>query len=760
MDFLQIGIARGLIQFNVENTRITYLNRNKTYNFRDPEETVRAESYVQLIEVYGYASKRIDFEVIVPRRTPSDLADIVVFSNDEMTEPYIVVECKRETATDAEYKQAIEQGFGNANSLRASYLWLTSKTLNNYYDVSNFPAQERIRNIIADFPRFGTVELKQAKFYKGGIDEKGDRAFDIQQISQSDLTRKFKQAHDALWAGGQRNPSEAFDELDKLIFCKIRDEKTPRRNGVPYEFQVFTKEPPIELHKRITAIYDAGRVDDPEVFRDAIRLSPTELETIVGYLAPINLSDTDLDSKGRAFESFMGSFFRGEFGQYFTPRNVVDFIVDVLPITNTDNVLDPACGSSGFLLHILNKIRRQADDFYDPVAEEVRHHNYWHDFAKDKLYGIEISEQIARTAKMNMILHDDGHTNVLAHDGLKTAPNIESYARANRSRGHFNFKRDNFEHIATNPPFGSTIKANEKDYMADYDLGKKNFDWVATRLTNLGEPATRDSQKSEILFIEQCHKFLKPDGFLAIVLPDGILTNSSLQYVRDWIEEHFRLIGVVSLPQTAFSHTGAGVKSSVLFARKYTAEETIAIRSIKQGIQDELFGEDRYSGEFRRLEAEKAATIKTGDEAIQEINRALVNHIEALQNQDDVSEPGAIATGFLSAATKSELIRESKAKVKTHQQSEAYKQWRQAVSDDYNDKIEAVREALEDEFLEKVRQKVADYPIFMAIAEDIGYDATGRETKNNELVQIGDQLKDFIKAVKDGQDSFFASALI
>lgn len=119
MDFLQIGIAKGLIQFNVENTRITYVDRNKTYNFRDPEETVRAESYVQLVEVYGYDPKRIDFEVIVPRRTPSDLADIVVYSNDEMTEPYIVVECKKETATDAEYKQAIEQGFGNANSLRA-----------------------------------------------------------------------------------------------------------------------------------------------------------------------------------------------------------------------------------------------------------------------------------------------------------------------------------------------------------------------------------------------------------------------------------------------------------------------------------------------------------------------------------------------------------------------------------------------------------------------------------------------------------------
>lgn len=748
MDYLKIGIDKGLIRFNVENTRITYVNRNKTYNFKDPEEIVRAESYIQLVELYGYDPKRIDFEVTVPRRTPSDSADIVVYSDDALTVPYIVVECKKEASTNAEFKQAIEQGFGNANSLRAAYVWINSKALSNYHDVANFGAQERIKNIIADLPKFGTTELKQAKFYKGELDEKGQKAFDIQTISQSELTRKFKQAHDALWAGGQRNPSEAFDELDKLIFCKIRDEKTPRRAGVPYEFQVFTKETPEALHKRITDIYKAGRQDDPEVFRDDIRLKPTELETIVGYLAPVNLSETDLDSKGRAFESFMGSFFRGEFGQYFTPRNVVDFIVDVLPISNTNLVLDPACGSSGFLLHILNKVRKQAADYYDPETEITKHWEYWHNFAKDRLYGIEINDQIARTAKMNMILHDDGHTNVLAFDGLNSQDKIQTYAQRNKSRGHFNFKKDNFDHIATNPPFGSTIKAAERGYIGDYDLGKKNLDWIDAKLRNATLDEKRDSQKSEVLFIEQCHRFLKPGGFLAIVLPDGILTNSSMQYVRDWIEEHFRIVAVISLPQTAFTHTGAGVKSSVLFARKYEETETIAIRNLKQGIQDDLFGEARFSGEFTRLAAEKDAAIKRGDETIQKINEALINHIDALENQ-----------GTLTASEKRELKREANAKVAAHKQTDEYKQWKQTVSDDFNEGIAAVREALEDEYLEKVRAKVADYPIFMAIADEIGYDATGRETRTNELVEIGSQLRDFIKAIEEGKDSFFASAL-
>lgn len=737
-----------MISFNADNTRITYTNRSKTYNFKDPEETIRAETFVQLVEVYGYAPERMDIEVRVPRRTPNDLADIVIYSDDALTTAYIVVECKKETVTDAEYKQAIEQGFGNSNSLKASFLWITSKTLNNYYDVANFGGMEREKNQLADIPRFGKKEVGKARFYKGGVNEDGEKAFDIGEIAESELTRLFAQAHQALWGGGRRNPSEAFDELDKLIFCKIRDEKRDRKKGTPYDFQVFTKEKPEVLQERIQKIYEEGRAADPEVFRDDIRLDPKELETIVGYLAKINLSDTDLDSKGRAFESFMGSFFRGEFGQYFTPRPVVDFIVDVLPIEKDDFVLDPSCGSSGFLLHILNKIRQQADDFYDINTEERKHYQYWHDFAEHKLYGIEINDQIARTAKMNMILHDDGHTNVLAHDGLEPIEKIQSYALANKSKGYLNFQANHFQHIATNPPFGSVIKAKEKSYIGDYDLGKKHFDWIFTKLNNVKTDDERDSQKSEILFIEQCYKFLKPGGFLAIVLPDGILTNSSLQFVRDWIEEHFRIVAVVSLPQTAFTHTGAGVKSSVLFARKYDRKQTIAIRSLKKGIQDSLYNEARYGDEFTRLFADKADEIKKGDGFIRESSESLVNHLEALRNQ-----------GTLTKAEEKQLIQQTNEKIKEYQKTETYKIWKQEVADKYNEQIEAVKEALNDEYLEKVREKATNYPIFMAIAEDIGYDATGRETRNNELTKIGAQLKEFIGAIIEGKDSFFASAL-
>ena len=283
------------------------------------------------------------------------------------------------------------------------------------------------------------------------------------------------------------------------------------------------------------------------------------MRTVVGYLESINLGETDLDSKGRAFETFMGSFFRGDFGQYFTPRPIVKFIVDVLPIKHNSLVLDTSCGSGGFLLHALEKVRTEADEYYpnyktDP-KEYNKHYQHWHNFAQSNLFGIEINEQIARVAKMNMIIHDDGHTNVIAADGLRDS---EDLIKRTENKG---FTYNRFDFVITNPPFGSVIKQTEQAYISQYSFAMKAVDWLNPK----SRTTERDSQSTEVLFLEQCHRFLKEGGYLAMVVPDGILTNSSLQYVREGIEEKYRIVAVVSMPQTAFSATGAGVKSSVYF---------------------------------------------------------------------------------------------------------------------------------------------------------------------------------------------------
>ncbi len=580
---------------------------------------------------YNYPVQRIDVELIVPRRTPSDLADIVVFEDDAKKKPYIIVECKKPTVTEAEFLQAIEQGFGNAVSLGADWVWIASGIKSKYYSVDKTKPLERITNIQADIPLFGKKKVAKAKYYYGGINEDKEKAFDLEVVPQDELTRIFSQAHQSLWAGGKRNPSEAFDELDKLIFCKLWDEKKDRTEGEPYLIQEYTGEDPEYLLRRVKALYEEGRTKDENVFNEPIRLSANEVKTVVGYFAGINLGDSDLDSKGRAFETFLGSYFRGDFGQYFTPREVVDFAVKVLPVDNTKYVLDTSCGSGGFLLYALDKVRAQANALYPKYKTDTRQYakwyKYWHDFAEGNLYGIEISEGIARTAKMNMIIHDDGHTNVVSADGLLPAdfrlPKAGETLEEKEERENYNnntiqtktknlnFRYNHFDFILTNPPFGSVVKRTEQGYMKNYKMSLRYVDWIDRRIKNDFKYEPRDSQNTEVLFIEQCYRYLKPGGMLAIVVPDGLLTNSSAQYVREWIEEHYRIIAVVSLPQDAFKANDAGVKSSVLFLKKLNGEQTEQIKTAKEKLQERLWQKPAYNIEIRKLEAERTATLKT-----------------------------------------------------------------------------------------------------------------------------------------------------
>ena len=605
-DYIQIGIEKGFISFNEDKSRIKYCYQGKERNYNNPEEKVQALAFLQLIIDYNYPERQIkQFEPVTMGSEVKE-ADIVVFEDEICVKPLILVECKKQEVSEAEFQQAINQAYSYAFALpnEVKYVWITSGIKNDYFEVDK---TQNTRNQLPDIPQYGIREVANYKYVYGAEylpDTQGKpKFFGLSVIEQVDLTRRFKLAHEALWAGGQLNPSEAFDELDKLIFCKIWDERKPRKVGEPYDFQIITISKREErdetkrrikenenLHNRIKALYEEGRKKDAEVFRDNIRLTPEKIRTVVSYLESINLSETDLDSKGRAFETFMGSFFRGNFGQYFTPREIVKFIVDVLPITNESKVLDTSCGSGGFLLYALNKVREQATEYYPNYKNDTRQYGkwfaYWHDFAEKNLFGIEINEQISRAAKMNMIIHDDGHTNVITSDGLVSDADIKAHT------GNKGFGYETFDFIITNPPFGSTIRQTEQAYLKTYMLGKKEEDWLAVK-SRTGDD-TRDGQQSEVLFIEQDYHFLKEGGMLAIVLPDGILTNSSMQFVRTQIEEWFRIVAVVSMPQTAFTANGAGVKSSVLFLQKWPKEHTEKLVANKKSIEHNLLDKTNY----------------------------------------------------------------------------------------------------------------------------------------------------------------------
>ena len=718
-DYIGIGIEKGLISFNDDMSRITYVFQKKERNYNNPEEKVQAETFLRLIIDYNYPVNRIKQFVSVTMGREVKEADIIVYKDDMCLEPYILVECKKQEVSEAEFQQAINQAFGYAYATAGElkYVWVTSSIKSEFFEVDQ---SSNTRNQLPDIPQFGAKGVATYKYVYDAqylpIESGKQRFFDLSIIDQSELTRRFKQAHEALWSGGQLNPSEAFDELDKLIFCKIWDERKPRRMGDPYDFQIITVPKEIEesedkrrhiendnLYKRVMALYEEGRKKDKEVFRDNIRLTPEKIRTVVSYLESVNLGETDLDSKGRAFETFMGSFFRGNFGQYFTPREIVKFIVDVLPIEHDSKVLDTSCGSGGFLLYALNKVRDKATELYPNYSKDVRQydrwHKYWHDFAEKNLFGIEISEQISRAAKMNMIIHDDGHTNVITSDGLVSDETIIE------KTNNLGFKYGTFDFIITNPPFGSTVRQSEQAYLKTYQLGKKEEDWLAVAAL---PPTTRDGQSTEVLFIEQDHKFLKEGGYLAIVLPDGILTNSSMQYVRTQIEDWFRIVAVVSMPQTAFMANGAGVKSSVLFLRKWTKKETDQLVNTKKSIESRLLNDNCYLAQRQTWDRE--IKLKQKEKA------------EEIKGKQRISATDAKKT-------------------------EEYKSWNVDLLAEYASKVDELKNRLTEEYQLARQRELVDYPIFMAIAENIGYDATGKKTAVNELDVIGEELKKFISTL-------------
>ncbi|MGC9101250.1 MAG: N-6 DNA methylase [Caldisericum sp.] len=366
---------------------------------------------------------------------------------------------------------------------------------------------------------------------------KGIRERDLKTASFDELIKRFQECHDEIWEGGKRDPAEAFDEFSKLLMAKIYDERfTPA--GEEYKFQVKSKETPKDVVEKVKQLYERVKEKNSKLFNTDIKLPDSVIFEIVKILQEISLRNTDLDIKGRAFETFLGKIFRDEYGQYFTPRNVVKFMVEVLDPDEEDIVIDPACGSGGFLLyslmHIIDKISKRYNEDKDSISRIV-----W-DFAHKQIFGIEINDRIARIAMMDMIIHEDGSSNIECNNALL------DYDAFDKKK---DISPNKYSLVFTNPPFGAIVK--DKAILQKFELGKN-----------------RESQKTEILFIERCLELLKDGGKLGIVLPDSILTNTTLQYVRDFIINRAKILAIVSLPQHTFVPSGAGVKSSLLFLEK------------------------------------------------------------------------------------------------------------------------------------------------------------------------------------------------
>ncbi|MFN3376856.1 MAG: type I restriction enzyme HsdR N-terminal domain-containing protein, partial [Burkholderiaceae bacterium] len=275
-DLIQRTINDGHLQLiaSGKTEKVRYVAVNHAEKWSDPEEKVRAAYYAELIYRYGYDPECIGVEITVPDRVPHDRADIVVFRDKARTKPYAVIECKRDAVTDNEFKQAIEQAFGNghAHKFRAEYVGVVAGQTRAFFDCSDrYGVLERDENIIADLPeQYGKPE--EFKYYY-----KAPKKPDIGAVSRDDLIKTIRKCHQTLWGGGRLSPPMAFGELTKLIFLKTRDEKAPRKKGKPYAFQIKTNESNKRLAARIKALYDIERQKEPDVFNELSTFIPLKI---------------------------------------------------------------------------------------------------------------------------------------------------------------------------------------------------------------------------------------------------------------------------------------------------------------------------------------------------------------------------------------------------------------------------------------------------------------------------------------------------
>lgn len=584
-----------------------------------PEERVRQEYICRLVNHYGYDLSQMDQELQVNnshRGQGKARADIVVWksvsakSNEDAAT--IVVECKAEHITIRE--EDYFQGYNYAAWAGADFFVTTNLKETRVFKVNKDKLPKRLEEIV-DIPK--AEELTNAKKIKELLSQ--TKAF-----TRDEFSKLLFKCHNIIRNNDKLSPEAAFDEISKVLFIKIRYErdntgtqifseeefkklreaydKTKSKQSLPFYQQLF---------ERTKEDYVKDDLFDPN---DTIKIKEASFEAIVKELEVYNLSRTADDVKGIAFEKFLGKTFRGELGQFFTPRTIVDFMVALLDPEEGEIICDPCCGSGGFLIKAFEYVREKIekdiqkakeqiktqlfDEKYDSLSDkkkaeiDERVDEYFsilnqeldtihtdsrlQHLSSDCIFGTDANPRMARTAKMNMIMHGDGHGGVHHHDGLLNVNGIFE---------------NRFDVILTNPPFGSRVEKSLKITEADKFTDEAKIKHYTKRYGeeyikaleqvngNIGESVLSlyDSGKlsglTEVLFIERCLRLLKPGGRLGIVLPEGVLNNTQLQSVRELFEGMAKIVLITSIPQDVFMASGATVKPSLMFFKKFTAEE-------------------------------------------------------------------------------------------------------------------------------------------------------------------------------------------
>jgi type I restriction enzyme M protein len=532
------------------------LKRNKEIVAK-PEEIVRQLFLAYVRDYLGYPLAQVDVEVPVQMGVDdSKRADIVVFTNDTCTSKYLIFEIKKPEADSG-----VEQ--------LQSYLNATGTFFGTWSNGKDIVFQLR-----EEFP-----ETKGEPYHYRDIPrlpKKGEVLDDVlKPLTKKDLRTiqnlkdTIKRLEDTALANAGVN---AFDELFKLFFAKLHDEFDPKKtDDSPMRFRV-PKADPDTVYERINGLFQeaknrpgwGGIFDSDEILKlrdDALILCASALE-------PLKFHDADLDVIDAAFEYLINPEQKGAKGQYFTPRMVVDMAVKMIAPQVDEKVVDPACGSAGFLIHTIKYVRTKQK--WEHNLEKT------YRYANDYLYAVDFDDKLKKVAKVMMLIAGDGKSNVFSVDSL----DFRKWARSEVAIKLGPFKKDikdgNFDIVLTNPPFSGKIPGKEQ--LSIYELyelqqsGKLSDDEESSEEEeeNVKKKTKKkvNSMKRDILFLERCLRFLKPGGRMAIVLPQGNLNNIGTKALREWIMQKARILAVVGLGVNTFKPF-TGTKTSVLFLQKW-----------------------------------------------------------------------------------------------------------------------------------------------------------------------------------------------
>ena len=532
-----------------------------------PEEYVRQEIAKSLVREYGYPKKDIavEFTIRVGSRKPR--ADLVVFVPDAehlQENSKSIVECKAPTVKSNDRKEGVGQLHSYLSVCpNAAYgMWTNGLERFCYRRIEK--GGQVTYEEIPDIPMFGQT------------DEEAERPkFDQLKPASSDaLLFAFRRCHNYIAGNQGLQKPEAFWELLKLIFCKIHDE----RNSPEVEFYAGSKERsgingPLKVKGRIEKLFDTVKAEYPTIFpvNEAIALNPPVLAYIVSQFQMYSLLESDVDVKGHAYEEIVGANLRGDRGEFFTPRNICNMAVAMLDPGEEQVILDPACGTGGFLIaamnRIIEKIRKRELDRWGKNVEraEVTTRQRVIRFANKYIVGVDFNPNLVKASKMNMVMNNDGSGGLYQGNSLASPATWEEGLRGRNLMGRVDM-------LFTNPPFGSKIPVDDPAILEKFELGHAwAYDATADRWRMT--EAIQKSQPPEILFIERCVKFLKlGTGRLAIVLPDGILGSPGLGYVREWILTNARVLASIDLHPDTFQPS-VSVQTSVLVLQRKTNEE-------------------------------------------------------------------------------------------------------------------------------------------------------------------------------------------